>query len=323
MRPLPLAAAALAAALASPRGEAATLRGLSTLNAPTVHLSDLFDDAGPNAARVLGPAPSVGGRIVVEAAQLAAIARQFGVAWRPASLADQAVLDRPGRPLPREEVLAAVRAALVRAGASEAAEIELPGFDAPLVPTEGKAQAIATQVDYDAASGRFAALLTVTADTMNPVNLRVAGRLLETMEVAVPAARLHAGSVLRPQDLRLARVRAGLVHGEVVQDPAEVAGMALRHPAAAGQPISRAELVRPPVVEKGATVTMALETQGISLSGQGQALDSGAVGERVRVLNPVSRAVLDAQVTGPGRVRVEPDSAPLVPPGRASVAALR
>jgi flagella basal body P-ring formation protein FlgA len=216
-----------------------------------------------------------------------------------------------------------VRAARVRAGASEAAEIELPGCDAPLVPTEGKAQAIATQVDYDAASGRFAALLTVTADTMNPVNLRVAGRLLETMEVAVPAARLLAGSVLRPQDLRLARVRAGLVHGEVVQDPAEVAGMALRHPAAAGQPISRAELVRPPVVEKGATVTMALETQGISLSGQGQALDSGAVGERVRVLNPVSRAVLDAQVTGPGRVRVEPDSAPLVPPGRASVAELR
>ena len=54
---------------------------------------------GPKPTRVLGPGPAPGGRIVVEAAQLAAIARQFGVDWRPASPADRAVLDRPGRML--------------------------------------------------------------------------------------------------------------------------------------------------------------------------------------------------------------------------------
>ena len=71
-----------------------------------VRLSDLFDDAGPRAGQVLGPAPAPGARIVVEAPQLAAIARQFGVDWRPASPADSAVIDRPGRLLPREDVLA-------------------------------------------------------------------------------------------------------------------------------------------------------------------------------------------------------------------------
>lgn len=317
MRAIILAAAMLAAGLPC---EAATLRPFTTLSAPTVRLSDLFDDAGPNAARVLGPAPALGGRVIVESAQLAAIARQFGVSWRPVSLAERIVLDRPGRPLPREGVLEALRAGLLRAGAPGQSDL---GFETPLVPLDGAAQPVVTQVEYNAASGRFAALLTVTAEAMEPVNLRVAGKVQEAMEVVVPVSRLPAGTVLRPQDLRIARVRAGLVRGDVAREPAEATGLALRHPAMAGQPILLADLMRAPVVERGAVVMMMLETQGITVAGQGQALEAGAVGERVRVLNTVSRAVLDAEVTGPGKVRVQPDSAPITPPGRASLAALR
>jgi flagella basal body P-ring formation protein FlgA len=100
---LPLAL--LAFCLASAHAEAAaTLRTMTTLHASVVRLSDLFDDAGANADRVLGPGPGAGGRIVVEAAQLGAIARQFGVDWRPGSSADRAVLDRPGRPMRRPPI---------------------------------------------------------------------------------------------------------------------------------------------------------------------------------------------------------------------------
>ena len=99
--------------------QAATLRTHTLLRGPDVLLSDLFNDAGPNADRRLGPAPPAGGSIVVEAAQLGAIARQFGVDWQPASSGDRAVLERPGRTLPRDDVLAAVRSALQAAGASD------------------------------------------------------------------------------------------------------------------------------------------------------------------------------------------------------------
>ena len=83
--------AVLATCLAGATAQSATLRTVTTLHAPTVRLSDLFEDAGANADRVLGPGPGAGGRIVVEAAQLGAIARQFGVDWRPTSSADRAV----------------------------------------------------------------------------------------------------------------------------------------------------------------------------------------------------------------------------------------
>jgi flagellar basal body P-ring formation protein FlgA len=134
MTRLPLALLVLC--LGGVDANAATLRTMTMLHAPVVRLSDLFDDAGANADRVLGPGPGAGGRIVVEAAQLGAIARQFGVDWRPASSADRAVLDRAGRPLRRDDVVDAVRGALIAGGASTDCDVELTGFNPPLVPED-------------------------------------------------------------------------------------------------------------------------------------------------------------------------------------------
>ncbi|MBC7801400.1 MAG: flagella basal body P-ring formation protein FlgA, partial [Gemmatimonadaceae bacterium] len=75
---------------------AATLRPFTTLTGPVVTLADLFDGAGD---RALGPSPAPGARITVEARQLDAIARQFGVDWRSTGAGDRVVLDRPGRAL--------------------------------------------------------------------------------------------------------------------------------------------------------------------------------------------------------------------------------
>src|SRR4051794_3976135 len=113
--------------LATPPALAATPRPLTTLAADVVRLSDLFDEAGPEAARALGPAPAPGARLVVEAPRLAAIARQFGVEWRPASGSERVILDRPGRLLPREAVLSALRQALSGLGAPDG-DLEIPGF---------------------------------------------------------------------------------------------------------------------------------------------------------------------------------------------------
>ena len=56
---------------------------------------------------------------------------------------------------------------------------------------------------------------------------------------------------------------------------------------------------------------VALEEPGMALAIEGQALEQGALGEHVRVLNPASRAVLDGEVIAAGSVRVVPGSMPL------------
>jgi flagella basal body P-ring formation protein FlgA len=299
--------------------DAATLRTMTTLHGPRVKLSDLFNDAGANADRVLGPGPGPGGRIVVEAAQLAAIARQFNVDWRPASSADRAVLDWPGRPLSRKAAMAALRDALAASGLSpEHCEIDLADFTPPLVPFEAALHPLVSQLDYDRTTGRFTAVLLVSGDGLEPINTRIGGRVDELIELPVATARLAAGTVLRAEDVHMAQVSAAAANGAVARQPADVIGLQLRHQLTPGQPLLLADLSRPNLVRRGADVQMLLDSPGIALVAQGQAMESGAVGQRIQVLNPVSHAVLEAEVIGPDRVRVTPGAQSLLVAGRAS-----
>ncbi len=123
-----------------------------------------------NADRVLGPGPEPGERIVVEAAQLNAIARQFSVAWRSVSSADRAVLEWPGRPLRKDEIIEAVRAADHRGrGMRTTVDIDLPGFTAAdRADRRPTTTPTVSQLDYDSNTGRFTAALTVTGGGHEP-----------------------------------------------------------------------------------------------------------------------------------------------------------
>jgi flagellar basal body P-ring formation protein FlgA len=310
MNRLPVVLMAMCVGLAS--SQAATRRTNTTLRGSTVRLSDLFDGVDSKADRVLGPGPGPGGRIVVEAAQLAAIARQFGVDWRAASPADRAVLERLGRPLRREDVLDAVREALIAAGASDECDVDVAGFTPPLVPVEAVPRPVVSELDYDQGVGRFSAMLSVTGEGMEPLHLRVDGRVDDTIEVPVAAARLATGGILRSDDVRMARVRTSQIRGDVLRKPSDAIGLQTKRQIAPGQPLFTNELMHPSIVVKGATVLMLLDSPGIALTAQGQAIDSGAIGERIRVLNPSSHAAVEAEVIGPDRVRVAPAAVPMM-----------
>ncbi len=291
--------------------QAATLRPVATLNGPNVFLRDLFDGAGQHADRLLGPGPGPGGRYIVESAQLGAIARQFSVDWRPASTGDRVMVEWPGRPMKREDALDAVRAALIANGATRDCLIEMTGFTPPIVPLHASPQPLVAQLDYNTGTGRFTAILSVTGEGMETITTRIAGQVDETVELPVPTSRLHAGAVLRPEDVHLARVSTTLVRTEVARSLREAVGMQLKRQVQAGQPLPAADLIRPAVVQRDSLVRMQLEARGLSLSGQGVALESGATGERIRVRNNNSLAVLEAEVIGPGQVRVAPDTVPI------------
>jgi len=318
MTRLPVLALALCVPTLAP---AATLRPMTTLASPVVRLSDLFDDAGPLAGRVLGPAPAPGERIVVEARQLSAIARMFGVAWHPVSPADTAVLERPGRPLPRAALNEALAAALAGVGAPADLDIVLPGYAAPMLPRETAAALTVEQLDYDDATGGFTASVLVTGEGMAPLRLRLAGRAEEMVRLMVPARALPAGSVLRASDLMPVRLRASdlmpvrlrrsSLHGEVARDAAQLVGMTLRAQLAAGRPVRLADLAPPGAVAKGAPVVLQVESGALSATAQGIALASGSPGERIPVLNPLSRRVVEGEVLPSGVVAVTPGSLPV------------
>lgn len=299
--------------LAALPAHASSLRILTTLHGPNVYLRDLFDDAGPNAGRLLGPGPGPGGRIIVESAQLNAIARQYGVTWHSVSRADRAVLEWPGRPLREEEVAAAIRTAIGMKGVPDNVAVDIPDYTPVIVPAEATPAPVVSQLDYSPDSGRFTAELDVAGGGMVPIETRVTGEVVTMIDAPVAAVRLAQEAVVRPQDVRMARIRASIASNDIARTADQVIGMAVTRPIALGQPLALADLVRPPLVRRGATVRIELEANGLAVSGEAIAMDSGAQGETVRVQNTTSKAYLFARVVGPDRVRVTPDAPPALP----------
>jgi flagella basal body P-ring formation protein FlgA len=59
-------------------------------------------------------------------------------------------------------------------------------------------------------------------------------------------------------------------------------------------------------VRRGDTVTLVYQAPGMSLTMRTRALEDGALGQSVRLLNTASNRTIDAVVTGPGAARATP-----------------
>jgi flagella basal body P-ring formation protein FlgA len=304
--------------LASQPAQAALLRPYTEIASSTVHLGDLFDDLGSTPDRPLGRAPAPGEKIVVEAPQLAAIARDFGVDWRPVTGAERSVLQRRGQQVSATLVRDCLLAALRQAGAPADGDVFMPTFEPPMVGAGATPKLEAAQVSYDVLSGRFTALLQIQDGEADVPGLRLSGQVVSMRDAASLTRRMSVGVVLSAADVQQVRVRAGVLHGQVALLPAQVVGMALKHDVSPGLPLTPSDLMRPVVVARGSAVHMVLESQGLSLSAMGVALEPGGVGDRIRVQNPTSHAVVEGEITAAGTLRVSP-----VPEAGVSLAAAR
>ena len=303
-----LSAALCAAALPC---QAAILRPFTQITGSTVRLADLFDDLGATPDRVLGAAPAPGLRIVVAAPQLAAIARDFNVDWRPSSGAEQAVVERRGDVLSPAYLGGMLRRALADAGAPADCDVASPDLQPITVPAGAHVEPEIAQLSYDAPSGHFTALLSVTAPQMASLQTRISGQVLPMVQTAVATRRIAPGNVLGEADVQLARVRLASLHGSAAVLPEAARGLAAKRVVAVGQPVSAGDLTKPPLVLRGAPVRMTLNSDGLSLTAQGIAAEAGARGDRIRVENPVSHLLVEAEVTDAGEVRVAPRAAAL------------
>ncbi len=285
---------------------AALLKPFSQITGSTVMLGDLFDHLGATPDRVLGPAPAPGAKIVVGSPQLAAIARDFNVDWRPTSGAEQSVVERRGDVLPKAVIDAALRIALIAAGAPEEAEIAMPDTQPITIPAGSMPVPQISQCTYDISGSHFTALITIAPPDMPAVQMRVSGNVIVLTSTAVPTHRLLRGGEITASDIEPKRVRASLLRGNAAIAPALAIGMVLKHDVAAGQPLTALDIERPDLVQRGSLVHMSLVSDGIALGAQGIAHESGARGDRIHVENPNSHAIVEAEVTGPGEVRVAP-----------------
>jgi flagella basal body P-ring formation protein FlgA len=130
------------------------------------------------------------------------------------------------------------------------------------------------------------------------------------VKLSVTSKRVIARKLFQPGEVL---DRAGLAEEMRTEFPAsgfassieEVAGKAVRRSVAAGEAIRTRWLEPPKLVLRGDLVRVEVQRGGAHLRLDGRAEASGAAGEVIPVLNPVTHRTFRARVQGPGRVFVE------------------
>jgi len=276
----------------------------------SIVLSDLFDGVPADRAMIaVMRAPRPGQRVVIDAAVLASIAGANKLDWSPSGR-ERVTVDRTGQAVPRPILADALSRALVTQGFPNGSDVVLDNEKLQiLVPTGSPLTIAVEQIGGDQRSNRFQAIIAAPAGDREAERIRVTGRVVQTVEIPVPVRVINAGEVVRDQDLVFQRVRADIANRTVLTDPIRIVGRTTRRALPMGQAIRAGDLVATHLVTKNGIVDVRIVSRGMSLVMQGKALEDGAEGDTVRVLNTRSNKTVQGVVTGPNQITVSPPGA--------------
>ena len=120
----------------------------------------------------------------------------------------------------------------------------------------------------------------------------------------MPLRRIARGEVIREDDLAWIKFRVGRLTRDTVMDLEAIVGMTPRRALSPDKPIPGSDIQRPVVIAKNSIVIMTLRVANMIISAQGRAMDDGAMGDTIRVMNTHSQRIIDAEVSGPDAVIV-------------------
>ena len=289
---------------------AAELRSAVTVSGETVTLGDIFDNAGKAAHVVVANAPAPGYRSEISVSRISLAARRNGIEWRNDAGLSHIVVARSGVAVPEEEVASAIAAAIgaQSTGLPSASQLQIDftnGAAGVQVADNAEISVNVEQIAFNRRNGSFTAILRAPAGDMLSPQHRVTGRAYPVSDVPVLNRDMRPGDVVRHSDIDWVRVPSSRIGQNVITSLDQLLGMSPRYQARAGEPLRLADMVPPVVVQKGAQVDMLLTSGSLTLIARGRALENGAVGDIINVLNTRSNRTLRGVVDGPNSIRID------------------
>lgn len=112
-------------------------------------------------------------------------------------------------------------------------------------------------------------------------------------ETLIATRTIPARSLITAQDV-------ALVTGDTagaLRDPQAAIGMETRQALYPNRPITQADIGPPAIIARNQIVPLRFRVNGLTILTEGRALDRGAAGEVVRIMNLASRNVVTARIT--------------------------
>jgi flagella basal body P-ring formation protein FlgA len=284
---------------------AVSLKQNTVVNGDTIVLGDVFQGLPANEDKVLGLAPQPGQEMVLNARTLLRIAIALDLPWRPASNNDHIVLTRAASVVDREMIKNAILTELEKDTLEGKYTVVIPDAAAQIVLSPDIAPTVEiTDFNYKPESGWFEAT-AVAPSVDNPIRRqRINGVVHKLVDVPVLRTVLNAGDIIGERDIDLIEMKESDVRADMIKNSADLIGMTPRRMTVSGKPMKAADLESPRIVTRGDIVTMQFSQGGMTLTASGKAMEHGARGDTIRVVNSTSNKTIEATVTGSKEVTI-------------------
>ncbi len=280
------------------------LKGNGLIEKDVIMLSDIFHSLPEHKDKVLGPAPQPGKDMTLSARTLLRVAMALDLSWRPSSGAEHIVLSRAATLVSHDDITHVIRNAVIKDGFPGSFMITTDQKTQIILPPDMPKTAVMDTIDVDMALGRFDGTL-VAPSAENPVQrLRVRGKIEPTTHVPILSHTVRNGTIITANNIETVEIPTKSLSSQVIIDANALLGSTPRRMISAGQPIKVNDIQAPQVVERGEIVTMIFKRGPLQLTAQGKAMENGAKGDMIRVINTGSNQSIQGTISNPREIIV-------------------
>ena len=295
-------------AIAETGSAAPRLKELAAVTSEVVRIGDLVENAGASADVPVFRAPDLGQTGAVQVSRIAEALRPYDMDTLDTGGLTEVVVTRLSRALTAHDItdrIARAFAGQYNFGDAHNLAIVLDR-DVRILHVEPSVTGdlVVARMHVEPRTGRFDIGFELPGSTLSRrAALRFTGTVTETVEAAALTRSLKPGEIVKASDVVVARRPKAELRGDGMA-ASQAVGLAARVALRNGQALRTEDLIKPQVVQRNEAVTISYQVPGIMLTVRGKALEAGALGDVVGVLNIQSNRTVQATVTGPGRVAI-------------------
>ena len=295
-------------AIAETKPATPRLKELVTVTSEIVRIGDLVENAGATADVPVFRAPDLGQTGAVQVSRIADALRPYDLTGLDTAGLSEVVVTRLSRAMTAKDITDRIaRAFSGQYGLGDAQNLAvILDRDIRILhvePTVGS-DLVVSRMNVNPRTGRFDIAFELPGSTLSRRSgLRFTGTVTETVEAATLTRSIRIGEVIKASDVTTGRRPKSELRGDGI-GPDQVIGMAAKVVLRSGQALRADDLVKPQIVQRNEPVTIYYEVPGIMLTVRGKAVEGGAVGDVIGVLNIQSNRTVQATVIGPGRVTI-------------------
>ena len=196
-----------------------------------------------------------------------------------------------------DDVSAAVSKEFVEQGRGSDIELEFFGGQTGFVfENADEAKILVSDLNINEEQNKFTASAEIFVDGKLSAETKLFGRYFDMTEVWLPVKNIEKDAIITQDDLVKAKIRSNRLRDDNVVDIDELVGKQAVRQIKADRPIMAKDIQDEVLITKGQLVTAVYSYKGLQITSRMEALEDGAKGQEIKLLNTKSKKEIVGKV---------------------------